>query len=119
MSERFRRLQEDIKREVSDILQRQVKDPRLGFVSITDVEVSRDLSYAKVFVSVLGSEEERQQTMEGLTRAAGFVRSELAKRIRARHIPEMLFRYDPSLEHGARINAILKDLEDQEGKENE
>lgn len=79
MSERIKRLQEEIKKEASFIIQRKVKDPRLGFVSITDVELSRDYSYCKIFISVLGDENEREQTMEGLHKATGFIRSELAK----------------------------------------
>ncbi len=110
MSERKGRLQEDIKREISDILTKLVKDPRLGFLSITDVELSKDLSHAKVFFSVYGDEEQQISTAEGLQRAKGFVRSELGKRIRVRHIPELHFLYDPSIEHGARINQILKEL---------
>ena len=80
MSERLKRLQEEIKKEVSFIIQQRVKDPRLGFVSITDVELSRDYAYCKIFISVLGDETEREQTMEGLTKATGFIRSELAKK---------------------------------------
>ncbi len=110
MTERKGRLQEDIKREISDIVAKQVKDPRLGFISITDVELSRDFSHAKVFFSVYGDEEQQLQTAEGLNRAKGFVRTELGKRIRVRHIPELHFLYDSSIEHGARINRILKGL---------
>lgn len=110
MNARSARLGEEIRKEVSDIIFRHVKDPRLGMVSITDVEVTRDLSYAKIFFSVLGDEQQRDQSTEGLTKATGFIRSELAKRIRVRHIPELTFVYDGSLEHGARINAILREI---------
>ena len=85
MSQRNQRLSEEIRRELSDIIQREVKDPRLGFLSITTVELSRDFSHAKVFVSVYGDEQERNKTLEGLTKAAGFIRTELGKRIRIRH----------------------------------
>ncbi|HPT82853.1 MAG TPA: 30S ribosome-binding factor RbfA [Limnochordia bacterium] len=111
MSERLARLAQEIKREVSSILTTEVKDPRLGMISITDVEVSRDLSLAKVYFSQLGDEEERARTMEGLERAKGFIRSELAKRIRVRHIPEIAFVFDPSLEHGAKMDALLRSLQ--------
>ncbi|NLY10318.1 MAG: 30S ribosome-binding factor RbfA [Firmicutes bacterium] len=111
MSQRNQRLSEEIRRELSDIIQREVKDPRLGFLSITTVELSRDFSHAKVFVSVYGDEQERNKTLEGLTKAAGFIRTELGKRIRIRHTPELAFIYDDSLEHGARISAILKELD--------
>lgn len=110
MSERIARLNEEIKREVSVILQREIKDPRLGFVSVTDVELSRDMSYCKVYVSVFGSEEERESSMQALQRAAGFVRTEIGRRVRMRKTPEVRFVYDSSLEQGAKINAILKDI---------
>lgn len=111
MSDRRFRVQEEIKRYISEIIQKHVKDPRLGFVSVTDVELSRDLSHAKIFVSVFGEEEEQIKTMEGLNRATGFIRTELGKRLRVRHVPELVFSYDASLEHGARINEILRELQ--------
>jgi len=111
-----------IKREVSSILATEVKDPRLGMISITDVEVSRDLAVAKIYFSQLGGEEERARTLDGLERAKGFIRSELAKRLRVRHTPEIVFLFDPSLEHGAKISALLKSLQsptEEEIKEDE
>lgn len=114
MTGRHIRVGEEIKREVSAIVAKEVKDPRLGMLSITDVEVSRDLSFAKIYFSMLGSEEEREKTLEGLNRAKGFIRSELAKRIRVRHTPEISFHFDPSLEQGARMNALLKSLQSGE-----
>jgi ribosome-binding factor A len=109
---RIERLQEEIRREVSAILRRS-KDPRIGFVSVTGVEVSADLRHAKVFVSVYGSDEERDATMKGLERATGFVRTELAKAIRLRFVPEIVFRYDPSIVRGARVNALLQSLKSE------
>lgn len=111
MADRHIRVAEEIKREVSSIIATEVKDPRLGMLSITDVDVSRDMSWAKVYFSVLGTEEEREKTLEGLNRAKGFVRSELAKRIRVRHTPEIIFLFDPSLEQGAKMDALLKTLQ--------
>ncbi|MGI6343723.1 MAG: 30S ribosome-binding factor RbfA [Bacillota bacterium] len=111
--ERFREL---LKTEISDIIQNSIKDPRVGFASITSVEVSNDLRHAKVYVSVLGTEQEKQDTLTALNRAAGFVRSEVGKRISLRHTPEILFRPDSSIEHGAHINAILRQLKETEGK---
>ncbi len=108
------RVGEEIKREISVILAKEVKDPRLGMLSITDVNVSRDLSFAKVYFSTLGDEQARKTTLEGLNRAKGFIRSELAKRIRVRHIPEITFHFDPSLAEGARINALIKTLNEPE-----
>lgn len=111
MADRLGRLAEEIKREVASIIAKDVKDPRLGMISITDVDVSRDLSWAKVYYSQLGSEAEREQTLEGLNRAKGFVRMELAKRLRVRHTPEIIFAFDPSLEHGAKMDALLRTLQ--------
>lgn len=114
------RVAEEIKREVSAIVANEVKDPRLGMLSITDVDVSRDLSFAKIYFSLLGSEEERANTLEGLDRAKGFIRSELAKRIRVRHIPEISFHFDPSLEYGFKMNALLRTLQSgEDGKQDE
>ncbi|NMB21046.1 MAG: 30S ribosome-binding factor RbfA [Firmicutes bacterium] len=110
MADRLGRLAEEIKRELSSIIATEVKDPRLGMISITEVNVSRDLSWAKVYYSQLGSEEEREQTLEGLNRAKGFVRTELAKRLRVRHTPEIIFQFDPSLERGAKMDALLRTL---------
>lgn len=110
---RAEKLAELIKKEVSDILRKRVKDPRIGFVSITDVEVSGDLRHAKIFFSVLGNDEQKEDSLTGLEKATGFIRRELAQRIRVRHVPELIFRYDRSLERGARISKILNELKEE------
>lgn len=102
------RLAETIKEEVSRIIREELKDPRIGFVTVTDVEVADDLRYAKIFVSIMGSNEEIKETMEVLTKASGYVRSELGKIIRLRHTPEITFKYDQSIEHGAHISELLR-----------
>ena len=79
-------------------------------MSITDVDLSRDFSVAKIFFSVLGDEQAIQDSLAGLNNAKGFIRTELARRVRMRHTPEIVFVYDESLEQGARINAILREL---------
>lgn len=107
---RAQRLREEIKREASDIIQRRMKDPRIGFTTVTDVEVTSDLRHVKIFVSVLGDEETRAQTIEGLERAKGFIRTELGRAIRLRHTPEIHFEYDDSLEQGARVLQLLSDM---------
>lgn len=104
------RVAESIKEEVSRMIREDIKDPRLGFVTVTDVEVAEDLRHAKVFVSILGKEEDIKNSMDVLTRAAGFVRSELGKNIRLRHVPEISFRYDQSIEHGAHISKLLREV---------
>lgn len=110
---RLERLKGQFKEEVSDIL-RNMKDPRIGFVSITSLEVSGDHRHVKAFVSILGNEEEQQATMKALENATGFIRSEMGRRIQLRHTPEIIFRLDDSIEHGAHINKLLKDIERNE-----
>ncbi|UOF89394.1 30S ribosome-binding factor RbfA [Fodinisporobacter ferrooxydans] len=108
---RVSRVGEQIKKEINDIVRYELKDPRIGFLTITDVEVSGDLSYAKVFISVLGKEEERDHTLQALVRASGFIRSELGKRLRIRHTPELSFSLDRSLDYSERIHDVLRSLD--------
>ena len=109
---RLDRVNQLIKEEVSLILQRELKDPRLGFVSVTGVETSKDLRVAKVFVSVLGGDEQWKASMAALSSARGFVRNWLRQHLDLRVTPEIDFRPDHSMEHAARIQALLKDLGD-------
>jgi len=98
MTHRIEQVNELIRREISDLLQRQVKDPRLGsFVAVTEVSTSPDLRYAKIFVSRIANEEEKQQTLSVLAAAAGFFRNELARRLRLRRIPKLSFQWDDSI----------------------
>lgn len=114
VKQRSQRLGELIKKEISDILLKEVKDPRIGFVSVTDVEVSGDLRHAKVFVSVYGDENERQATMEGLEKATGFIRKLIGERIKIHHTPEIMFRYDNSIEHGVHISKLIDEIKEKE-----
>lgn len=107
--QRIERLREEIKREASDII-RKLKDPRVGFVTVTDVEISRDLRHVKIFVSVLGDEAAKAETMEVLTRATGHIRSEIGQRIRLRYTPEIQIRADDSIARGARIFELLREI---------
>ncbi|WP_100010922.1 30S ribosome-binding factor RbfA [Lentibacillus sediminis] len=107
---RANRVAEQMKKEMGEILTRKIKDPRVGFVTVTDVEVTGDLQQAKVFISVLGDELEKQDTLLGLAKAKGFIRSEIGKRIRLRKTPEISFEFDEALEYGNRIETILRDL---------
>ena len=107
MKERPHRVAEAIKEELMDLLRNQVKDPGVGFVSIVRVEVSNDLRHARVHYSVLGDEAKKRETAAGMDRAAGFLRSQLAGRLRLRFAPELEFRLDESIEHGVRIAEIL------------
>lgn len=116
MSFRAGRLAEGIKREVTDIM-RNLKDPRIAsMTSLTGVEVTRDMRYARLFISVYGTEEEQQMTLEGLQSASGFIRQELGKRIRLRHLPELSFSLDSSIQHGIRISRILDEVLDENRK---
>jgi len=111
MSElRANRVAEQMKKELGDIITRKLKDPRVGFVTVTDVEVTGDLQQATVYISVLGDEKQKEDTLYGLMKARGFIRSEIGKRIRLRKTPEITFEYDAALEHGNRIEDILRDL---------
>jgi ribosome-binding factor A len=109
---RLDRVNQLIKEEVSMLLQRELKDPRLGFVTVTGVETSRDLRTAKVFVSVLGGEEQWASSLSALTSARGFVRNWLRQHLDLRVTPEIVFRADHSMEHAARIQHLLKQLDD-------
>jgi ribosome-binding factor A len=110
MKIRSNRVGEQMKKELGEIISRKIKDPRIGFVTVTDVEVSGDLQIAKVFISVLGDEEQRQNTLKGLAKAKGFIRSEIGQRIRLRKTPEILFEFDESVDYGNRIDTLLHQL---------
>lgn len=107
---RANRVAEQMKKELGDILTRKIKDPRVGFVTVTDVEVTRDLQQAKIFISVLGDDMQKQETLTGLSKAKGFIRSEIGSRIRLRKTPEIMFAFDEALEYGNRIETILHEL---------
>ena len=109
------RVAETIKREMAEILAMRLRDPRLhGMISVTDVEVTRDLSLARVYVSVLGPAEERDRALEALAHSAGFVRHELAPRLDLREVPELRFLADTSIERGARVQELLRRIESGE-----
>jgi ribosome-binding factor A len=101
---------EIVRQVLAEAIGREVRDPRIGFVTLTRVDVSGDLSHAQVFVMAQGDEAERQRALEGLQSAAGFLRGKIAKALATRTIPELHFELDRGLEHAARINALLADL---------
>lgn len=107
---RLERVNQLIKEEISVLVQRQLKDPRLGFVSVTEVDTSPDLKHAKVYISVLGPEEQWAASFKALESARGFVWSWLRRHLDLRATPEILFRPDRSMEHAAHIQALLADL---------
>ncbi|OIJ13121.1 ribosome-binding factor A [Anaerobacillus alkalilacustris] len=113
MSVRPNRVAEQIKKEMTDILQRELKDPRIGFVTVTGVEVTGDLQQAKIYITVLGNDEQKEATLQGLSKATGFIRSEIGKRIRLRKTPELLFKFDESIDYGNKIESLLGEINRQ------
>jgi ribosome-binding factor A len=111
---RSARVGDQMKEEIADILMRKIKDPRIGFVTVTDVEIADDLRNAKVFVSVYGGD--KNQTLKGLESASAFIRSELGRRMRLKFTPELLFRFDNTAEQGAHIMELLRSIEEDEKK---
>ena len=103
-----------MKEEIADILMKKIKDPRIGFVTVTDVDLADDLRNAKVFVSVYGGD--KKESLKGLASAAPFIRSELGKRLRMRFVPELLFRFDATVEQGAHIMELLREIEVKDEK---
>jgi ribosome-binding factor A len=101
-----------IRQTVAEFLTGDVRDPRIGFVTVTGVDVTADLSHATVSVSVMGSEDEKARSLEGLTSAARFLRASLARSLRLRTSPELHFRLDRGLEHAQRIDRVLKELKE-------
>ena len=110
MSQRTDRLDSQIRQELMDLLQREMKDPRLGFATITRVETARDLGHARVWVSVFGSEVERERTMAALRVATPWLRRKLGERLSLRHVPELTVREDDSIASGDRVLQIIQEL---------
>jgi ribosome-binding factor A len=111
MTQRTDRIDQLLRQEIGEILARDIQDPRIGFVTITDVETAPDLSTARVWVSVIGQPEEREQTIKALQRAMPFVRHELGSRIRLRRVPELHIRADETAQRGTRVLQLLAELE--------
>jgi ribosome-binding factor A len=114
MSRRTLQVGELLREELSDIIRREVSDPRVGFFSITEVEVTDDLRSARVFVSVLGSDREREETLTALRSAASFIRFHLKPRLRIRNIPDLEFRDDRSMEHAEQIARTINGLREHD-----
>ncbi|MDO8586245.1 MAG: 30S ribosome-binding factor RbfA [Armatimonadota bacterium] len=116
-STRQERVKELLKAEISDIIRREVKDPRLGFVTITDAKVTADLRSAKVFVSILGEKAQKDEGMKALRSATKFIRAEFAKRANMRVTPEIVFLPDEAMERGAHIFELLEKIKRDDGGE--
>jgi len=114
-SHRPERVAEAIRQTVAAFLTGNVRDPRVGFVTVTGVEITADLAHARVRVSVMGSDDEKAKSLEGLTSAARFLRAQLARELPLRVAPELRFELDRGLEHAQRIDRVLRDLKEDAG----
>lgn len=112
--QRAHRVGETIQKEISALLLRGLKDPRIGFVTITGVEVTPDLHLARVFYTVIGDEEARRESAAGLKSSAPYLRQQLGKVLRMKYIPDLLFQYDSSIDYGSRIESLLREIHDGE-----
>ena len=117
MSRRSERVADAIQQAVAELLLREIKDPRIGMVTITQCTMSPDLRHARIFFSCLGDESQRAESLRGLTSAAGFIRSQLTRRLALRVAPDLAFEFDPGLEQSERMARLLKNLEIQEAEE--
>lgn len=111
MSVRQEKIQEQLVQEVSEMIRRDLRDPRVGFVTLTGAEISRDLRHAKIYVSVLGDDEARKQSLKALNSATGMLRGEFARRAHLRVAPELVFYFDEGIERGQRIFELLHTVE--------
>jgi len=107
------RVSDLMQQEISDIIQKQIKDPRIGFCTIMRVDLSDDLSHAKIRVSIMGSEDDQKRTLAGLKSACGFIRREIGRRIELRNLPEIVFILDKSIDHSIRIAQLIKEGEEE------
>ncbi len=116
---RMIRINDEIKKEVSEIIRSELKDPRIGLItSVLKVETTNDLKYCKIYVSILGDDEKKGETIEGLKNASGFIRKQIATRINLRNTPELKFILDNSLEYGFKISKIIDDINGSSDKNN-
>jgi ribosome-binding factor A len=114
MYKRSEKVAEAIHELTSELIIKGLKDPRIGFVTITGVKLTDDLHLATIFFTVIGSEEEKRESEKGLNSAKGFIRKEMGKSLHMRYLPDLIFRYDESVEYGSRIETILKELSAKE-----
>lgn len=114
---RVGRVGEEIKKELSQMIQSELKDPRIGFVTVTDVEVTGDLSEANVYLSIFGDEDQKEQSLAGIKKATGFLRTEIGKRIRLRHTPALFFHLDESIAYGSKIESLLGQIKSEDEPE--
>lgn len=115
--QRAQKVAEAIQKEISSLIIKGMKDPRVGFVTITAVEVSTDLSLAKIFFTVIGDEKARRDSAAGLKSAIPFMRREIGKQLRLRIVPELVFNYDSSIDYGQHIESLLKEIQEKEAND--
>ncbi len=115
---RLERITSDIKYHICNILSSEIKNPRIGFITVTEVEVSPNLENAKIYFTVLGTDKQKQDTQEALKSASGFIRSQLAARMKIRRVPILDFRIDAASEYGKRIDDIIEKIHKQDKKDN-
>lgn len=119
MFKRSEKVSEAIHEMVSELLVKGLKDPRIGFVTITGVKVTDDLHLATIYFTVVGSDAEKKATEQGLNSAKGFIRKEMGKNLRMRYIPDLLFRYDSSVDYGNRIDSLLREIDTSHDKDSD
>jgi ribosome-binding factor A len=119
VTRRTERVAEEIREEVARMIAGELKDPRIGFITVTRVEVTPDLRLARIHVGVLGAEADRKKSLEGLERSSGFLRREVGRRLRLKHSPELQFRYDAGLDATERVAQLLDESREPEGREPE
>jgi ribosome-binding factor A len=110
MAYRSHKVAQEMRQEISAIIARELRDPRVGFATVTEAKVSADLSHAQIFISVLGSPQQQRETLDSLNRAAGYIRRLLGPRLRLRRMPELSFVFDQSIEQGARMMQIIEEI---------
>jgi ribosome-binding factor A len=115
-SQRAQKVGETIQKEISALLLRGLKDPRIGFVTITGVEMTPDLHLARIYYSVIGDEAARRSSAAGLKSSVPFLRAQLGKHLHMKYVPDLLFKYDTSIEYGNRIESLLRDLHTDESE---
>ena len=113
---RSERVADLVRKEISEMLIRSIKDPRIGFVTLTRVTVTDDCRSARIYYSVVGSPDEREQSLEGLNSAKGYIRRELGHRMKLKYTPEIVFQFDPSIEYAVHMEEVIHHLQEERGK---
>ena len=119
-SNRLNRMSQEVKKVVSEVIMNDIKDPRVPLMtSVTSVELTNDLRFANVYISVLGNEKEKEEAIEGLQSAKGFIRKEIGRKVNLRYTPEPIFFLDTTIEHGIKISKLLNDLKKSDNEESD